>query len=717
MQNKRIVLLAAVLLGICMGGHTVMALPAAGTSETAAASTAAEDKGFVHTETFSETHSMTGLFSECTEYFSSGNWDIQDSVLHIVYNVTQLRDDHISDFTVSLNGEPFYSQRVTDSKGEMQTSEITIPKEKIKEGVNELKVESYIRTYESMPCADDVSKANWLNISEDSSVSISYIPKVQTGSIANVYEQLTAIDALENVHSALFLPENPTDSELTAAAEIMTGISQNASIDYQNFCLERGTAIQEEDYHYGIYVGELYQLPGDIYDALSEDGRKAASEGAVLAYAKVYGKDLLVLTGSDTELLKKGGVMLGNPDYMDQMTGTSHPVEEGETVNMELSEQEEYLPLTDSGAYINGAFRQSVSFSVASSANKTLSSSSSVYLKVRYSENLDFERSLLTVYVNDIPVGSHKLSKEKANGDEAEFYIPADLEINGDFIVKAAFDLEIEDVWCTLRQEDNPWAYVSEESMMKMVLADDIPLLFDNYPAPFVKNGSMNQVLAVLPEKPSAADLEVLRGVCLTLGRYQKNNSGSIAVAQGAQAGDLKDRNLIVIGTWNENPLVAENNEKLYFKFDQEGILLSNSKMQITREAGSIMGTAQLLPSPYSSDKAALFITGASENGMLSAAKYLSDTDELWKISGDGYVSDTDNMSAYQFTKNKKTVIDTVDNLLDRKDVLMFVTASAVIMGVLLLGLIMVIVKHLRTSSRRKRRQRKLKEGGQDEEA
>lgn len=717
MRNKRGILAVALMLGIFISSQEVFALPDAGTSGTAVQGNVSETKILTHTETFSETHSMTGLFSECTEYFSAGNWDIQDSVLYIVYNVTQLRDDQISDFTVSLNGEPFYSQRVTDSKGEMQTSEITIPKEKITEGVNELKVESYIRTYESLPCADDVSKANWLNISEDSAVNISYIPNVQTESIAEIYEQLTAIDALENRQSALFLPESPTDAELTAAACIMTGISGNASSDYQNFALERGSTALEKKYSYGIYIGELYQLPGEIFDTLSEDATKAASEGAVLAQAEIYGKDLLVLTGSDAELLKKGGVMLGNAGYMAQMTGASHSVEENETVQMEQTEQEEYLTLTDSGAYINGAFRQSASFSVASSANKTLSSSSSVYLKVRYSESLDFERSLLTIYVNDIPVGSHKLSKEKANGDEVEFYIPSDLEINGDFVIRAAFDLEIEDVWCTLRQEDNPWAYVSEESMVKLVLADDVPLLFDNYPAPFVKNGSMNEILAVLPEKPSAADLEVLRGICLTLGRYQKNNSGSILVTQGAGAEELKDRNLIIIGTWNANPLVAENNENFYFQFDQEGILLSNSRMQIAREAGSIMGTAQLFHSPYNDDKAMLLITGASEEGMLSAAEYLSHTDQLWKISGDAYVSDTENVSSFQFKKTEKSTVETVDNLLERKDVFMFVTASAVIMGVLLLGLIMVIVKHVRTASGRKRRKRKSREGEQDEEA
>lgn len=692
MWSKRIkILILAVVIGVVMCPKLGLAAPAS-----------KGNRQYVHTESFIEDHSMTGLFSQCTEYFSVGTWNINKAEFNMVYNVTQLRDEKISDFTISLNGEPFYSRRLTDKAGETKTLKIKLPVRLIKKGINELKIESYIRTSESLPCVDDVSKANWMNISKDSAISILYTPDVNIKSVADLYHHITSIYGMENGKSALIVPDNASDTDMTIAANILTGISKNSSVDYQNLMLLRESNLFKgnnlSDFDYGIYVGELASLPAVVFDGLSEEAKKEAKNGAVLSIVSLEHMNLLVLTGTNQELLLKGGTMFGNDDYMKQMTGRIHVVTEDENPQMEKREQLEYSNLTEEGAYVKGAFRQTVSFQEASYGNKTLSPSSAIYLKVRYSQNLDFERSLLTVYINDVPIGSHKLSKEKANGDEIELYIPSDLKVSGDFTVKMAFDLELEDVWCTLRQGETPWAYVSPESMIKIVLAEDVPLLFEHYPAPFIKNKSLNDVFVALPENPSFADLTVLRGVCLTLGRFVEDNTGSIMVTQGAKMQDCRGKNTIVIGSFANNLIVRESNKNLYFKFNEAGTsLLTNEKKQITKEAGSTMGTIQLVDSPFGEEnRGMMFITGATEQGMLSAAKYLSDTEKLWKVTGDGCVVEEGKIYAYQFKDNRKSQITTTKELLKREDVLRFLIVSISIAGVLVVGLVLIIVKYVR---------------------
>lgn len=657
---------------------------------------------YVHTESFIENHSMDGLFSQCTEYFSAGTWNIKEAEFDMVYNVTQLRDEKLSDFTISLNGEPFYSKRLTEKTGEINTLKIKIPVRLIKKGSNELKIESYIRTKDSLPCVDDVSKANWLNISKDSSISIAYTPDASISNIADVYHHMTSIYAMENKKAALILPDNPSDTDLTAAANILAGISGNASVDYKNLMLlKEGNVFGKNnasDLDYGIYVGEPDSLPTAIFDALSEKAKKEAKRGAVIEFISVDNMNLLVLTGNNEELLLKGGTMFGNADYMKQMTGMLHVITSDENPGMEKKEQLEYSKLTEDGSYTKGAFRQVISFSESSYANKTLSASSEIYLKVRYSKNLDFERSLMTVYINDVPIGSHKLSKEKADGDEIELYIPADLKVSGDFTVKVAFDLELEDLWCTIRQRENPWAYVSPESMIKIVLADDVPLLFEHYPAPFLKDKSMNDVFIALPENPSIADIRVLQGICLTLGKFEEDNTGKLTVKQGAKMQDCRGKNVIAIGTFANNKLIQENNKNLYFKFNETGTsLLTNEKKAITEEAGASMGTIQLINSPFGEEnRGMLFVTGATEEGMLSAAEYLADTDKLWKVTGDGCVVSEGKIYTYQFKKNENAKVNTTKELLKREDVVKFLAAGIAIFTVLIIGLIAILVKYMR---------------------
>lgn len=701
--KKSTIIMTALFLGIMIGAMTARA----------------EAARYVHTESFAQDHSMSGLFSHCTEYFTVERWDIETADFVMVYSASSLRDERLSDVTVSLNGESFYSKRLTGKSEDRKTLKISIPVRLLKEGVNELRIESYIRTSESIPCVDDVSKSNWIHIAKDSMVSILYTPEARSNGISELYQEVTSIYALENRKSALIVPDQANDTELTLAAAILTGVSKNANKAYQNLRLVKESQVFEKDrgsdLEYGIYAGELSSLPELLIASLSEEAKKAAQNGAVVVFSRVGRLKLLIVTGTNRELLLKAGAMFGNAGYMGQMAGEIHKVLETEQPKMEKTAPLEYLKLTEDGAYVEGAFRQSSVFSLSSYANQRVSSSSEIYLKIRYSKNLDFDRSLATVYINDIPIGSHKLSAKKADDDEMELYVPSDLDISGDFTIKVAFDLEQKDLWCTLRQGETPWAYVSPESRMKIVLAEEVPLTFQHYPAPFLKSKSLNNILIALPSQPTLADLLALQGICLTLGRFQENNRGSILVRQGAKEQDCRGKNVIVIGTYSSNSFVRENNSKLYFQYSEDGTrLVSNEKMPITEEAGARMGSLQLIPSPYGGEnQAMLFLTGATEEGMLSAAKYLSDTELLWKAAGDGCAVLEEEIYPFRFVNEEQTMLETAEELLEREDVADFLIVCLAVFGVLILGLIFMVIKYGRDrkKNRKGRKSSSIREG------
>jgi len=679
------------------------------TAQSAVALDAASDAGnaglFVHEEAFLSDHSLTGLFDQCVKNFNTGDWAIKDAVVKLRYTATQLADNTLSSMTLTLNGQIFYSQRIEPSvNGETQELTVALPIDAITEGQNTLTIDTYVRTADSLPCVDDVSKANWMMIFKESIVSIQYLPQAPCDTVAQFYTQFTSIDALENRQSAVVIRPDADNAELTAAALILSGVSGQAQMFYDNMALETADDISNSLYR--LYVSTYAELPAGLKNALSPEEQQAAQNNAVLALINGGGgSKLLLLTGSDDAALINAARLFGNDSYVTQLRKTWKSVSATDSVLMEKQETQQYLPLTETGTYLKGAFRQSASYYISFPENRLLAYSSQISLSMRYAENLDFDRSLVTVYINDEPVGSKKLEKDKAQGDTVVFDIPSDLNVSGNFSVRVSFDLEIKDLWCTLRQDETPWAWISEESLLKLSTVSADALIFQYYPSPFIKDGSFSDTVVVLPSAFGSADLEALREIMLTFGRYLTDNTGNLSVEKASDTSDFKGDNVISIGRYKNNLIAQQLNDKMYFRFSPEGTtLLSNEKMQIDPSYGASLGTVQLFNSPYGDDKRALMIvSGVSDEGMLLGAAYVGSTDNLWKIYGDGFVTDGEDVFPFRFKEDNAQQQTGLSQLLTRSDLRTVAIAAGLVVLLALTAVILLWRKYRRAGKEDKK--------------
>jgi hypothetical protein len=654
---------------------------------------------YIHEESFESDQSLTGLFSQTVRYFQAGEWDIRGATLKLHYDVSQLADNTVSSLTFTLNNTMFFSVRPTpSSNGRTQELLIPIPVEQIKAGQNELTIEAYIRTQDRLPCVDDVSLANWLQIFGDSTFSISYFPNQPCNTLADCYEQFTSIDALENRQSAVLVRDGATDIELTAATLALAGLSGQAKMAYENIALK---SLPDEKTlfsgKYRVFISRYDVLMSGVKERLSDEQRQAAEQDAIMVLLKSdKGSNVLLITGNNDQALINAGTLLGNAGYMTQAHTPWRRVTADENMLMQKAEIMQYRQLTESGSYVDGLFRQSISYYIDLPANRMLSASSQVSLSMRYSENLDFNRSLVTVYVNDKPIGSKKLEKEKAQGDTVRLDIPADLMVKGNFSVRVSFDLEMQDAWCTLNQGQQPWAYVTNESMLKLVPVDFDGIIFEGYPGPFVKDGRFNNVVVVLPDSPGTADLEALRQITLTFGQFLKDNTGVLRVAYMSDVGDLKQSNVIAIGRLEKNLIVQQINNMMFFQFSPQGTTIhSNEKMTIDPNYGTILGTVQLLNSPYSEQKRALMVvTGVSDNAMLRGVKYIGLTDNLWKLYGDGYVADGADVFPFRFKADNAKRESLIEQLATRGDIHELVLVVGLALLLIVISAVMLIRKY-----------------------
>ena len=692
-MKKRLV---AVVMAICVmfSGSSVLTALAAG--ETTGVASAGTQGGYlVHEESFSGDRELTGLIASALEYFQTGaDWDIESVTLTLVLAASPLVRQEVSDFTISLNDRPVYSERIPLTKGEIYQTVIDLPLDAITGGVNSLLIESYIRTNETEPCADDVSKASWLTALRHSYVSVKYKSTAKIQSVADLYTQFTSIEALENDASAVLIPGSPVDSELTAAGYILSGMSNNAVMFYDSVGMQFVNGDSDiSQKKYGIYVTMLGSMMSSVKQQLSGEQIDAANNGGLIALVKVGGSDILVVTANEAQDLVKTGQLFGHKKYMEQTWASWRKVFREETVTFKTEEEGVVRKLSEVGAYLYGPFRQEHTFFITSYSNRILEAGSKVDLFFRYAENLDFDRSLITVYLDNVPIGSKKLSKEMAAGDQVSFVLPTNIEVSGPFAIRVAFDLEIKDLECTLRQNEMPWGYVTPESTIEMHSKDSPYLVFDYYPGPFVAEGHLNDVCVVMPSNMGEYDLEAMRGIMLLIGRFLSDNSGALRVCTEATIGNVAKENMIVIGRYANNTIARDINNQLYFQFSPNGTTIRpNEKTMIEPNYGAILGTAQLIYSPYSAEKKAmLLVSGVTDEGMMEAAKYLSSMDTLWRLVGDGFIADTENAFFYRFKAENAMAPTSAWSRLTATPQVLYATIAVIAVVLLLVGTVIVI--------------------------
>lgn len=173
-------------------------------------------------------------------------------------------------------------------------------------------------------------------------------------------------------------------------------------------------------------------------------------------------KHYLIVTSKDSDLLIKASRYLANQELMkesdqDQVTITNNT----QTFTAGVKNDGDYQ-LTQQNVQLVGAGHQEATFFVNLPVNLTNASGSVIKLDIRYAKNLNFNRSLVTVYINNTAIGSQRLKANDADDDSLTVKVPADLALNGQFVVRVAFDLVQSGANNTVQSDgQTPWACVA----------------------------------------------------------------------------------------------------------------------------------------------------------------------------------------------------------------------------------------------------------------
>ncbi|MGG2467795.1 cellulose biosynthesis cyclic di-GMP-binding regulatory protein BcsB [Paraclostridium bifermentans] len=655
---------------------------------------------------FQDDVTINGVIGSTERFFNvSQNWDVKDLKLNLVYTKSELLDVNYSTITVFINGEPVSSKRLDGDRKYQDKWQVNIPKELVKPGYNSISIKAY-KTISDKICRDDSNTANWLVIHKQSDIELNYSLKSNSNEIKDYNSIFTNIGNEEYVDTTFVLPDKYNSNELSSIMNLSLNMGQKLKAD--NFKLDVKLKSNLKEYNNNIiYVGGLNDTSTDFLNLLSNDEKNQAKNKAVIKQViSPFNKEkrMILIISDNSKDLKNATKLICNNEMLNELNSSSFIIDETKDVSDIKKDTKNKLTLNDLGYndfLLKGPFSQETNFDVSIPKNKISKAGSILNLKFRYAKNLDFERSLVTVYVNDKPISSKKLSLEKADNDNLEVNLPTDVLGKNYYKIKVVFNLELKDLMCFTRDTDNPWAYILDSSFIKFDFKDNDSLNFKSYPYPFIDNQQANDINVVVSKNLNSSDLSNIANIIGNMGRDAVYNTGNLNVLTDSEfLNTNKKGNLIVIGTPDDNSILKDINKDLYIKFDKNfSGFENNDKIKFLDDKYSKqLSTIQLINSPYSKSNSAIIVSSLDKNSLSSSVRYLSDNNLTRDLKGDAAVVNIDGgIQDISFKENNTRDEEAEDNSAKfklEKSSLTFVLIAGFLFLTVIISAILLILKY-----------------------
>lgn len=655
---------------------------------------------------FQDDVTINGVIGSTERFFNvSQNWDVKDLKLNLVYTKSELLDVNYSTITVFINGEPVSSKRLDGDRKYQDKWQVNIPKELVKSGYNSISIKAY-KTISDKICRDDSNTANWLVIHKQSDIELNYSLKSNSNEIKDYNSIFTNIGNEEYVDTTFVLPDKYNSNELSSIMNLSLNMGQKLKADNFKLDVKLKSNLKESNNNI-IYVGGTNDTSTDFLNLLSNDEKNQAKNKAVIKQViSPFNKEkrMILIISDNGKALKNATKLICNNELLNELNSSSFIIDETKDVSDIKKDTKNKLTLNDLGYndfLLKGPFSQETNFDVSIPKNKISTAGSILNLKFRYAKNLDFERSLVTVYVNDKPISSKKLSLEKADNDNLEVNLPTDVLGKNYYKIKVVFNLELKDLMCVTRDTDNPWAYILDSSFIKFDFKDNNSLNFKSYPYPFIDNQQANDINVVVSKNLNSSDLSNIANIIGNMGRDAVYNTGNLNVLTDSEfLNTNKKGNLIVIGTPDDNSILKDINKDLYIKFDKNfsGFENNNKIKFVDDKYSKQLSTIQLINSPYSKSNSAIIVSSLDKNSLSSSVRYLSDNNLTRDLKGDAAVVNRDGgIQDISFKENNTRDEEAEDNSAKfklEKSSLTFVLIAGFLFLTVIISAILLILKY-----------------------
>ncbi len=427
----------------------------------------------------------------------------------------------------------------------------------------------------------------------------------------------------------------------------------------------------------------------------------------VYAYTGAGGSVLVVTAQNDADLFEGVAMLLdedrliqeknsyafvpsGSAEIMIRNLAISDLIENGDTIKS-ITNQD--------GIDFVGPFHQEKTVYLPLSGGFVLGEGGKVELKMRYSDNLDFDRSLVTVYWGDTPVASRKLDREKTSLDVFSFLMPSDVVGTHAASIKIAFDLEIKELYCTKRADQMPWAYVSGESTLYLPAGSGSTYDLALRPYPFQRLSYFNSLAVVVPDRMSDAEYALFGRLAALFGSGASPYGNLGVWYASSYPAQTENRNVILLGTWLDNVQIRALNDLLSFKYSEEGNRFeSNQQILLSEDYSTSIAVLQLIRSPWQEGRAILVASAPNDTALTQIDRFSSVAENTWAFAGDAFLIDSElETRSYRFLEELTLEKATLqERLQEHKEALLFTLISTGSMFLILVAVLLILLRYRR---------------------
>lgn len=637
---------------------------------------------------------LRGVIGESKWYFHvDKDLEVRDFKFNLFYRLSEIIMHEFSYITIYMNDIPIHSMKLKEKDTDvLKTWLVEIPKDKINPGYNELKIKTNTRISE-LPCESDKITSNWLVIDGKTNYVVSYNQKSIYNKISDFPKFFTSMRADNSHPIGVIIPDDYKNYELSAALTMIARLKSmqggyNFKVD-----LLRSSDLQMDKFEGFIYLGSLKKAPKEFQNLLPHNLKSLENTGDGCEIIKINGENsLLMLVSEKEDALLQGVKALYNDSLRQQMESDYYPLKLDLDTRIKEKQNHDLIYLSDlgiNGIRLEGIEKQITNIGMRIPYNKELGQGSYIRLNTRYSDNLDYQKSMVSVFVNGVVIGSEKLARNKKDSHEIKIYIPEKLGKGNYYDIQIVFELIPDGILtCERYLHSVPWAYIVEDSSIYMTKREKDLFLFQSLPHPFTRDNDIDVTTIVLPNQPQKEDLAIAGKIASVLGADLVDNEG---IVKGIKANEFGKKyygdNLIVFGTPKENKTIEVMNDYLWFKYnDNFTTVLSNEKIELLSEMAETSTYIELKPSPFDKDKGILTLTSLAKESLFNAIKYFDD-DKIGYLAGDAsLVKKSGEILNFRFQKeeDRPFVSESIIKNKDTKDFLIFAGSFILLMVIAL---------------------------------
>ncbi len=449
--------------------------------------------------------------------------------------------------TVFLNGYPISSRQLPATSSDSMPWKVDRPDKYFKFGFNEIRVSNRQKSSD-LPCRDVDNPSNWIKLGKN---TVLHLVRQDLTTFPLMSYPFPYLDPLEDnvVRCAWMVPQSPSTGTISNLL--------NLASDWGRRLPDRGIKIQVASRAEGNPKSQDLLVTDDPKWAKVAPSGIAPGTGVLMNFSSTGkpGASSLLVAGADAKGLHSAVGATTQQEMVSQMSGTTSMIElPPVSVDLPPTTRLGSFTFTDLGLpaiHLAGAFHQKTSLTIRRPLRCDLGRESYIKLKFRHSASMNPLRSLISIYLNGIPIGSAKLEPENANDGVIRARIPAEELAKNFWIIDITCFHDLGAVDCSKSYDDVAWTVIEGESTFDLVTGDLIgrPYL-ESFPYLIPSDGRVPKSTDIaLSKDPSDEELSLSAVVAARAAQTNRIpltwTSRKGQVAQESQSG-------VVIGYYDE---------------------------------------------------------------------------------------------------------------------------------------------------------------------